>query len=213
MSARLMRAGTLLSALPLMAAFVSESRAASCAERAPAFSVVAEHHPPTVQSSYSSDELLSLATKSGLVGRHPPLGFYAGTFGYALDFAEVGQDGAPCRGTVTVRMFLARRVVEVAADSPCRPQAVAAHYGLHARKDDLLLSRYAAFARTMLDGMVDGGAFSNFGTWPRDVLMRSVSAAMDDLLQPYDRERKEALASADTEEELAQLAKACGNAT
>ena len=105
--------------------------------------VLAEHFPPAVRSSYTFDELNELAARMGRQGRHAPLGFYVGTFGYTVSVEQVaGSGSAHCDGAirVQVRLLLGERLVEVGTDGPCRPEAVLSHYLVHADQDDRLLS-------------------------------------------------------------------------
>ena len=89
------------------------------------------------------------------------------------------------------------------------PKVVAEHYLLHAREDDLLLSRTAAQARNMLDGMKRARPSEMPDENGRGAVVRWVATAMDRLLQPYDDARKNALGAADTAAELAQLDQGC----
>lgn len=180
-----------------------------CPSSQTSFAVTAEHSPPVIKSSYTSADLRLLASQAAYRGPHPPWGFYAGTFGYGVEVSPPEAQG--CAVTVMVRLFLAPRLIEVSRDGPCRPEMIAEHYLLHARQDDLLLSRYAALTRDMLDsGQRPSGRPGDSG---RDAVIRSVSTALDRLLEPFDEDRKRALAAADTEEELARLARRCSHAT
>jgi hypothetical protein len=187
------------------------SAQAHCATPAMLFVVTAEHNPPVIKSSYTSEELRSLASLSAHRSRHPPLGFYAGTFGYGIEMVPYKAQG--CTATVTVRLFLASRLIEVATDSSCRYEVIAEHYLLHSQQDDLLLSRYAAQARDMLDHIEHLPKSEGDVRGARDGVMSSVATALDRLLQPYDEERQRALAGADTDDALVQLAQGCGHAT
>ena len=184
---------------------------APCPAPTTSFAVTAEHYPPVVKSSYTSAELRALAARAAREGPHPPLGFYAGTFGYGVEAIPDGARG--CAITVTVRLFLASRLVEVATDGPCKPAVIAEHYLLHARQDDLLLSRYAAQARAMLDRIERGNPSGHQDGGEREALVRQVSRELEQLLEPYDPERERALRAADTDDALARLAQGCGNAT
>lgn len=178
-------------------------------------SVVAEHHPPAVRSSYSLGQLRDFAARAGHRGQHAPLGFYAGTFGYTVDVRaeEAGAPGCASVMHVRVGMLLGDRLIEVGADGPCRPEAVLSHYLVHADQDDRLLSRYASralamFDRTPLTDLLGTAAQDN----SREAVAVIVRRAMDGLLQSYDEDRPQALEAADSDEELAKLREACGRA-
>ena len=177
--------------------------------------VLAEHFPPAVRSSYTFGELNELAAKMGRQGRHAPLGFYVGTFGYTVDVEPVAEPGsAHCDPAirVQVRLLLGERLVEVGTGGPCRPEAVLSHYLVHADQDDRLLSRYASQATTMFDRMPRSellGAPAP-GDAREDAVETVVRRAMDGLLSSYDEDWKQASAAADSDEELARLREACG---
>ncbi len=175
--------------------------------------VLAEHHPPTIQFSYSLDQLRAMAAEVGHQGAHPPLGFYVGTFGYAVDVREQAARVPGCAATmqVQVSLILHERVIEVGVGGPCQTDGVASHYLLHGAQDDRLLSQYAALARARLDAARALGllAASKSGSGG-DALTATVRSIMDELLEPFDADRKQAFASADTAEELARLRATCG---
>lgn len=202
-------------ALPLACLILTgtaEARAeTSCSAPTTSFAVTAEHYPPMVKSSLTSEELRDLAGHSPRKSPHPPLGFYVATFGYGVEVLP--QDAQQCAAAVTVRLFLAPRLIEIGTDGPCRPEIVAEHYLLHARQDDLLLSRYAEQAREMLDHLKPVGSRTDGEITERDAVVRSVTTALDRLLQPYNEERQQALGAADTAEALARLNQGCGRAT
>ena len=176
--------------------------------------VLAEHFPPAVRSSYTFDELNELAARMGRQGRHAPLGFYVGTFGYTVSVEQVaGSGSAHCDGAirVQVRLLLGERLVEVGTDGPCRPEAVLSHYLVHADQDDRLLSRYASRASAMFDRMPRSellGAPAP-GDAREDAVETVVRRAMDRLLSSYNEDWKQASAAADSDEELVRLREAC----
>lgn len=177
--------------------------------------VVAEHHRPVVRSSYSLGELRGLAARSGgPPGRHPPLGFYAGTFGYTVE-VTADKTGAPgCEPAMSVRvgMFLADRLIEIGADLPCRPAAVLSHYLAHAARDDELLGRYANRVAAALDRMSRSGlpGKSTRGN-AEDAMAAAVRHTVEEQLRSYDEDRRQVLEAADNDEELARLRTACGH--
>ena len=176
-------------------------------------SVVAEHHPPVVQSSYSLDQLRAMGAEAGHGGTHPPLGFYAGTFGYSVDVRGQAARVPGCVATLEVQVSLSLydRVIEVGVGGPCEADGVASHYLLHGAQDDRLLSRYAALARARLEAARASGllAASTAGGG-HDALIATVRSIMDEMLEPFDTDRKQAFAAADTPEELARLRALCG---
>ena len=105
------------------------------------------------------------------------------------------------------------RLIEITSDGPCRPDIVAEHYLLHARQDDLLLNSYAEQARGVLDHLQLASPLRDQDVTAGAAVVRSVRAALDRLLQPYDEERQHALAAADTTEALTRLNQGCGRAT
>lgn len=201
--------GLLLGCLSLSAGYARAQ--APCPAPATSFAVTAEHHPPVVRSSYTREELRILAGSASNGSPHPPLGFYVGTFGYRIEVDT--REAQECDLAVTVRLFLEPRLIEVANDGPCQPEVVAEHYLLHAREDDLLLSRTAAQARDMLDGIRRARPSEMPDKNGRGAVVHWVATAMDRLLQPYDDARKHALGAADTTAELARLDQGCSRAT
>ncbi len=196
----------------LIIAGTAQARAeTSCSDVKTSFAVMAEHYQPVIKSSFTSEELRILASKAPRKSPHPPLGFYAGTFGYKVEI--VAQDAQQCALAVTVRLLLTPRLIEIGSDGPCKPDVVAEHYLLHARQDDLLLNSYAEQARGVLDNLQLANPLRDQDVTAGDAVVRSVRAALDRLLQPYDEERQHALAAADTAEALTRLNQGCGRAT
>lgn len=202
-----------------MAAPVSAVEAASiaCPAQPPMrVAVFAEHHPPAILSSYSYPQLREMAAQAGYKGPHAPFGLYAGTFGYSVDVQALKDGPAGCvtSMSVTVRMLLGDRRVEVGIDGPCRPEAVVAHYLLHTGHDDKLLTQYGSQALAMFDRMPHADLLGRPGLGgDREAVTAVVRGAMDELLRPYDDDRARALAAADNAAELASLQRACGQAT
>lgn len=203
----------------LVATFAGALAAAPAAAACPPgagvqVSVVAEHHPPVVQSSYSLSQLRAMAAEAGHGGAHPPLGFYAGTFGYFVDVRGRAARAPGCAASVEVQinLILHERVVEVGVGGPCEADGVASHYLLHGAQDDRLLSRYAALARARLDAARVSGLLAAPGAGDGSgALTAVVRGIMDELLEPFDADRKQAFAAADTPEELARLRALCGS--
>lgn len=176
--------------------------------------VLAEHHRPAVRSSYSLGELRGLAARSGPPGRHPPLGFYAGTFGYTVEVTADGTGAPGCNPamSVSVRMFLADRLIEIGADLQCRPAAVLSHYLAHAGRDDELLSRYASRVAAALDRVPRSGLLGKSTRGKaEDTVAVAVRRAVEEQLRSYDEDRRQTLEAADDDEELDRLRTACSH--
>lgn len=186
-----------------------------------ATSVAALHGPVMEQASYGVANLEEMARKSGLPLRHATLGFYIGDFGQEIlvDTARrASPDGNRCGylTTVTVRLFLANRLVEVADDLDsrgCRAAAVRQHYHKHAGADDLVLSRYVQSVTQALQNAWPqmrtklGPSGDNDEPGLRDV----VRVVLDGALRDYDRVRTETIAAVDTPKEVESLI--CGSRT
>jgi len=177
--------------------------------------VVAEHHPPTVQSSYSLDQLREFATRLGRQGKHEVLGFYTSNFGYTVDVEPAKPAMSGCRPAVVakVKMILGDRVIEIGADlqnRECRRDLILSHYMLHAQFDDRALTEYANRA---LDALRQMPTTELFGNPPqgnvKDTATEAIRRALDKVLLSYDREREQTLALADSPEELNKVAGAC----
>ena len=207
-------AGYFFAGLTAGALLIPSQAAAACPDEPRlTVAVVAEHHPLVMRSSYSFAQLREFAASAGYKGPHAPFGFYAGTFGYSVEIrdAEAGQPGCKQAVRVQVSMTLGSRLIEVGTDIPCRRDAVLSHYQRHAEQDDTLLSGYARRALVTFDRMSSaellGTQMQDKGTEAVTEVIRSI---MDRLLQPYDLDRKAALAAADTDAELLRLSAACG---
>ena len=66
------------------------------------------------------------------------------------------------------------------------------------------------FDRMPRSDLLGGAAPGAAGGDPGEAVAAAVRRAMDDLLRPYDEDRRQALAAADSDEELAKLRGACG---
>jgi len=186
-----------------------------------ASSVVALHGPVSEQTSYRRAEVQELARRSGLPLRHEPLGFYIGGFGQEIlidSERRTSTDGTRCDylTTVTVRIYLINRLIEIASDLEvyrCKPEAVLQHYRMHAIADDMVLSRYV---QPLNDALREA--------WPRmesklgqsgnnDIpgLRVAVQKLLEEVLRDYDPARAGALAAVDNPKEIENLA--CGSRT
>ena len=170
---------------------------------------------PDVRSSYTFGQLNELASQAGRRGRHPPYGFYTGTFGYTVDVKRVEETGkARCAAAmrVEVRLLLKDRLVEIGTDGPCRLEAVLSHYLVHAAQNDRVLSHYASKAVAMFDGMPRSEllAAPMSDDAKEEVVAVGVRRAMDGLLRPFEEDWRQSSAAADNDEELVRLRAACG---
>jgi len=173
------------------------------------------HETPAVGYNYHVTQIADLARQMGYKGAHPPLGLYAGTLDYRVNVQFAPNSGTaeqPCTSALALQfeLKLVDRIVEVGTGGGCNSDAVTAHYLAHADQDDRLLRRYADLARSRLDSLV-GNDTSRFGrnNDSEGTLKSLAQSIIDDLLRNYDADRKVALASADTSDELARLRDAC----
>ncbi len=180
-----------------------------------ALDVLAEHHPPTVRSSYNLDQIREFATHMGRPAKHEPLGFYASIFGYTVDVQQtaVGMPGCKPAVAARVRLILGGRLVEIGADLQshgCQRNVILSHYMLHAQYDDEALSAYANRAMDALGKISTTELLGNQAQGSLvDNAAESIRRTMDKVLLSYDNVRAEAMALADNPEELNKLTNAC----
>lgn len=186
-----------------------------------ASSVAALHSPVTEQASYNLAEIQEMARKSGLPLRHATLGFYIGSLSPEILTSterRTNGDGSVCGylTTVTVRLSLVGRLVEVANDLEghgCNSEAVLRHYRKHAAADDAVLSQFVQRVNQALrDAWLQ--MQSKLGTnGGKDELGLKgvVETVLDQVLQDYKPVRTETLAAVDSPEEMESLA--CGSRT
>ncbi|MGE0372900.1 MAG: hypothetical protein AB7Q01_13530 [Gammaproteobacteria bacterium] len=187
--------------------------AAGCTPRLD-LTVIAGHLPPAIRSTYDFDEIRALATRARRSLRHEALGFYASTFGYQVEVDLRTAPGSTCDVVVAqVRLILGSRFIEIAKDLEargCRRDIVVSHYMLHAQHDDRALSAYANRALEALKAQPEAHLLGDPGQRdPRDAVTASIQKIMDNVLESYDEERRNALAAADNDEELKRLSGAC----
>lgn len=112
--------------------------------------VIAFHGSIDDKSDYSRSDIRELAQKSGKPLPHAPLGFYIGSIGHDVMVRterQASPDGSRCDylTTVTVRISLVNRVIQIANDvdaGGCKRNVVLNHYRKHAAADDRVLSQY-----------------------------------------------------------------------
>lgn len=113
-----------------------------------AFDVVAVHGPVGTSTDLTLAQISELAGRTGRVGRHRPLGFYIGTFGYTVRTDLGARAEVDCSESVhvTVTVMLVDRHIEIGKDllaDPCLLPVVRAHYQRHAASDDAILTEFA----------------------------------------------------------------------
>lgn len=112
--------------------------------------VLALHGPVDEKSDYRLADIRELAQRSGKPLPHAPLGFYIAGLGHEIVVGterQASPDGSRCDylTTVTVRLSLVNRVIQVAADldaNGCNRDVALNHYLKHATADDRVLSQY-----------------------------------------------------------------------
>jgi len=176
--------------------------------------VIADHLPPAIQSTYDLEEIRALAKSMGRPLRHDALGFYASTFGYKIGVDLRKPVGAECGVVVAeVRLILGGRLIEIARDleaRSCQRDVVVSHYKLHAQQDDKALSAYANRALEALRTRPEAHLLGDPGQGDlRDTATASIQKVMDEVLESYDQDRGRALAAADNDEELKRFSGAC----
>jgi hypothetical protein len=176
--------------------------------------VIADHLPPALRSTYDLDEIRVLATRTGRPLRHEALGFYVSTFGYKVG-VDLGKPvGAECGVVIAeVRLILGNRLIEVARDleaRSCQRDVVVSHYKLHAQHDDKALNAYANRAFEALKTKPEGDLLGDPGQGDvRDRATAAIGQVMDEVLESFSEDRGHALAAADNEEELKRISGAC----
>jgi hypothetical protein len=176
--------------------------------------VIAEHLPPAVRSTYDLDEIRMFARRTGRPLRHEALGFYISTFGYKIGVDLKKGVGSECDVIIAqVRLILGGRLIEIAKDLEargCQREVVVSHYMLHAQHDDKALSAYANRALETLKTRPEAHLLGDPGLGDmRDTAAAAIQRVMDEVLESFDQDRGNALAAADNEVELNRLSGAC----
>jgi hypothetical protein len=173
----------------------------------------------------SEDASLPLAVieqavhRSGTAPAHPPLGFYMGDFAHDLTVSTEpygGPNGTGCGylTTVTIRLALLNRVIEVARDlrdEPCAYEAALRHYRKHAAADDAALGLYVALLRREL-AQVWPQIERSIGTSGKPdeaAVRRAVEPVVDLVLDNVEQVRAKVIAAVDSPHEVERLAAAC----
>jgi len=179
-----------------------------------AIDIVALHNPPTLHSEFSLQQLRDIAHRTRRGGKHEPLGYYFGKFGYTIDvrFPPPGAD-CPRKIAITLTMGLFDRQIEVAGDLPegrCLYRIVLSHYRHHAQADDVVFSRYARRVTLALHAAPTRQiAGTNPSSADIDEIKRNIESSVETALSSFNDDRDAAEAAVDTPAEVDRLAHAC----
>jgi len=179
-----------------------------------AIDIVALHNPPTLHSEFSLQQLRDIAHSTHRGGRHEPLGYYFGKFGYTIDirFAPAGMD-CPETIAITHTMGLFDRQIEVAGDLPegrCLYRIALSHYRHHAQADDVVFSRYARLsARALRATPTRLIAGPNPSPADIDKIKLNIESIVEKALSSFNDDREAAEAAVDTPADVDRLAHAC----
>ncbi len=181
--------------------------------------VLAYHGPIEERADYDLVTIRRLAQRSDKPLPHAPLGFYIGTLSQDVVVEterQASPDGSKCEylTTVTVRLSLVDRVIEVAADldrNGCKRAAVLKHYRQHAAADDRVLSIYVQTVNKVLRKAWSRMAakFSPLGQPDDDGIRRVVQGILGQGAKFYKSIHTEADAAVDSSAEVESLA--CGS--
>jgi len=177
--------------------------------------VLAYHGPVEERSDYDLSQIRELANRSDRPLQHAPLGFYIGSLSQDITVGterQTSPDGSRCDylTTVTVRLSLVDRVIQVAADldgKGCERGAVLEHYQKHAAADDRVLSQYV---QAMNKGLKDAwplmaAKLSPSGHPDEDGIRQVVQDVLNRAFKDYKPVRAEANAAVDGPAEIATL--------
>lgn len=185
-----------------------------------AWDVAALHEVVAEDASLSLADIQEAARQRGMSAPHPVLSFYVGGLAYdTVVHADkrISPDASTCGTltTVTVRLALSHRLIDVARDlqqDPCAYEAALQHHRKHATADDALLSFYVTRLRRELadiwpkiEGMADQAGKADD---------RGILAAIEPMVERslnYEQDRKKASAAVDSRKEAERLATACSH--
>lgn len=183
--------------------------------------VLAYHGPVKERADYDLAQLRKLAQRNDKPLPHAPLGFYIGALSQKVVVGterQASPDGSRCDylTTVTVRLSLVDRVIEVAADldaNGCKRTAVLKHYRKHAAVDDRVLSLYVQTVNKVLRDTwpLVTAKLSPFGRLDEDGIRQVVQGVLNRASENYKPVRAEANAAVDSPAEVEALA--CGSKT
>lgn len=209
----------MLDALVLASALVMVA-ADRCAEPPRVASGVAALHGEVVEAeSFLLGDIQDMARRSGAVLAHPPLGFYRADSGYDYQVrteTQTSPDGTRCGTltTVTVRLMLVNRTVEIARDlreRGCDRDVVTQHYLKHAAADDRALSRHVQVLHQALVAAwpVIQQRLPASGTPDEAALRQAVDPVVVRSMAAAEQAQRAALAEVDNSGEVRALASSC----
>jgi hypothetical protein len=203
----------MVTAAVLMTALIVLAPASACPGPTHAtVDVWAVHGPVDIATDMTLAQIAELANRTGRIGRHPPLGFYIGGFGYTAitDVSVPSKTECSEQVRVTVTLMLVDRHIEIGKElkaNPCLFSLVRDHYRRHAASDDAAL---AEFART-LEVALQGISLPPLEHDPalaeadRRKVEESVTSAINRQLDGLDAARANARDQVDTDEEVEKL--------
>jgi hypothetical protein len=183
-----------------------------------AIDVVVVHGPADTGADLSLAQISEMASRTGRGGKHAPVGFYVGSFGYTVRVDVSRRDNAECPGPVhvTVTLALTDRHIQIAkewAANPCTFAAARDHYLRHAAADDAVVSQFAraleaASRQVPLPPPTRDPASAEED---RRAVERAMAAMVDRGLESLGRARADARDSVDTPDEVRKLSDACAS--
>lgn len=209
----------MMDALVLVSALVMVG-ADRCAEPPRVASGVAALHGEVAEAeSFSLAEIQDMARRSGAVLAHPPLGFYKADSGHDYQIQteeQTSPDGTRCGTltTVTVRLLLVNRTVEIARDlreRGCDRDAVSRHYLKHGAADDRALSRHVQDLHQALVAAwpVIRERLPAVGVPDEAALRQAVEPVVASSMAAAEQAQKAALAAVDSDAEVRALVSSC----
>lgn len=186
-----MAVATLLTAAAIM------TRIGACTGPARAsYDVTAAHGPVTISTELSLRQITDLASRSGRIGKHAPLGYYVGTFGYLVSVHLDARNETDCTVPmqVAVSLVLLNRQIGIGKElleQPCLFDLARAHYGHHAAADDATLTELLVALKPVLERLAlpELRGSVAFAEQDRKRVEMAVRRAVDGLLQPFDAAR------------------------
>lgn len=160
------------------------------------YDVTAAHGRVTISTELSLRQITDLARISGRVGKHAPLGYYLGTFGYqvSVHLDERNETDCSLPIQVSVSLMLLDRRIGIGKELvawPCLFNLARAHYGHHATADDAALTELLVALRPVLERLALPGlrGRADYAEQDRRGVEVAVKSAVDGLLEPFDAAR------------------------
>lgn len=194
---------------------------ANCSGPTPvAFDVLALHGPVHEATDFNLAEIGELANRTGRLGKHAPLGFYFGSFGYTVgvDISALSETtcSEPVHVTVTLMLFDRHIQIgkEIVAES-CLFALAADHYRRHAAADDAILSESVKALDVTLQQVLLPELQHDAASVDKDRqrLQDAITVAVDHTLVPVHALRADAGNQVDTPEEVRKLLGPCTSGT